>query len=193
MWRHVLRAMYGLRPERSTGEVPCCTEEWQREQDARAGCREDFSPGSSGHSLVNDEIWNRKHSLPMDPNFKGDHTKTPGMLGHWLVDMIFTSLWTFCWWYRERTQQTSTQRATPIMDLKGAHFLGFNPETSSCSLHNDSLNSCSDILWCVKMKHFHLQHLPTSEVGAEKGNEGFIKFGTPKPMAPWRVSDERTD
>ena len=25
---HVLRAMYGLRSERSTGEAPCCMEEW---------------------------------------------------------------------------------------------------------------------------------------------------------------------
>ena len=28
MWCHVLWAMYGLRSERSTGEVPGCMEEW---------------------------------------------------------------------------------------------------------------------------------------------------------------------
>lgn len=82
--------------------------------------------------------------------------------------------------------------SNPHHALETNIFFGVQPRNKLMLITQRRLNSLSDILWCVKILHFHIQHLPTSEVGAEKGNKGFIKFGTPKPMAPWRVSDERT-
>lgn len=109
----------------------------------------DFSPGCSGHSLVKDHDLTRLNNEIWNMSFQGNipcpwilasrkilYTKTPGMLGHWLVDIYVSFGHSVDDIVKEHNKHLPSEQP-PSWTWNEHIFFGFNPETSSCSLHND--------------------------------------------------------